>query len=326
MAKPLRIQLIARDNGAGLSRDLDVLKDVLAQAGCEVSVRALAHRSRLGTRLRTMLGALTRRLRRPRFDINLMLERVRPEFFGQARHDVLVPNPEWFDEAWRRYLPRFSLVLAKTRHAERLFGELGCRVRYVGFVGPDHRQAGVARQPGFLHAPGRSGNKGSMALLELWAKHPHWPMLTLVWRRKRVALETLPANVTWHREYVPQATLQHWQNAIAFHLCPSRTEGYGHYLAEALGTGAVTITTDAEPMNELVTPARGVLVAAHAVGRQGLATLYDFDEPAMAAAIERCVAMPAAEAEAIGQAARAWFDANRTRFAVDLLEALIDIG
>lgn len=325
MSKPLRIQLIARDNGAGLSRDIAVLNDVLLAAGCEVTVTALAHRSRLGTRARLMLATLTRRFRTPRFDVNLMLERVRPEFFGQARHDVLVPNPEWFDDAWRRYLPAFSLVLAKTRHAERIFGDLGCRVRHVGFVGPDHLETGVPREPGFLHAPGRSGNKGSKALLDLWAKHPHWPRLTLIWRRKRITLDDIPANVTWHRDYVPQAELQRLQNAIVFHLCPSRTEGYGHYLAEALGAGAVTVTTDAEPMNELVTPERGVLVAAHAAGKQALATLYDFDEAAMEAAIERCIAMPVDEAERLGRAARGWFEANRMRFANDLMAALHEI-
>jgi glycosyltransferase involved in cell wall biosynthesis len=150
-------------------------------------------------------------------------------------------------------------------------------------------------------------------------------MLTLVWRRKRITLDNLPANVTWHRDYVPQAELQHLQNAIAFHLCPSRTEGYGHYLAEALGTGAVTVTTDAEPMNELVTPERGVLVTAHAAGTQGLATLYDFDDGAMAAAIERCIAMPDDEAARISHAARAWFETNRQRFARDLLAALLEL-
>jgi hypothetical protein len=325
MSKPLRVQLIARDNGAGLSRDLAVLDTVLRNAGCAVTVTALAHRSRLGSRARTAWAWLTRPLRAPRFDINLMLERVRPEFFGQAAHNVLVPNPEWFDAAWQRHLPAFSLVLAKTRHAERIFAELGCRVRHVGFVGPDHREEGVAKEPGFLHAPGRSGNKGSMALLELWAKHPHWPRLTLIWRRKRVSTDTVPANVTWHRDYVPQPELQCLQNAIGFHLCPSRTEGYGHYLAEALGTGAVTVTTDAEPMNELVTANRGVLVAAHAAGRQGLATLYDFDEAAMTAAIERCIAMPPAEAEQLGKAARTWFEANQVRFASQLMAALHEL-
>jgi len=120
----LKIQLIARDNGAGLTRDLAVLADVLEASGCEVTVRALGHRGRIGTALRMVKARVRRHLKlRPRFDINLMLERVRPEFFGSARHEVLVPNPEWFNDIWKPFLPAFSLVLAKTRHAERIFGE-----------------------------------------------------------------------------------------------------------------------------------------------------------------------------------------------------------
>jgi len=320
----LKIQLIARDNGAGLTRDLAVLAEVLEASGCQVTVRALGHRGRVGTALRMAKAKLRRWLKMPpRFDINLMLERVRPEFFGSARHEVLIPNPEWFNDEWKPFLPAFSLVLAKTRHAERIFGELGCPTRYVGFVAPDRYRPGlVAPRAGFLHAPGRSGNKGSLALLELWAANPHWPMLTLVWRRKRVDIDPLPANVIWHREYVPDDELLRLQNTLRFHLCPSRTEGYGHYLAEALGAGAVTITTDAEPMNELVTPGRGVLVKAHPAGKQALATLYDFEPEAMRQAIEHCLAMEPAEVVRLGRTARTWFEDNRRDFATRLLEAL----
>ncbi len=37
-------------------------------------------------------------------------------------------------------------------------------------------------------------------------------------------------------------------------------EGFGHYIVEALSTGAIVVTTDGAPMNELVTPKSGFLV------------------------------------------------------------------
>lgn len=326
------IHLIARDNGAGLSRDLQLLAETLREAGHQVTVSKLGHRGRLGNRLRqlhaTLRAGLTRlsggRLRH-RFDINLMIEHVRPEFFKQARHNLLLPNPEWFREEWLGQLPRFDLVLCKTRHAERLFGALGATTRFVGFTSEDRRQQDVPRRPGFFHGPGRSGNKGTLPLLALWAKHPQWPPLVVVWRRKQVELPALPTNVTVHRDYLDEAELRRLQNSYRFHLCPSQTEGYGHSIAESLSTGAVTLTLDAEPMNELVTPQRGVLVAAHAEGTQRLATLYGFDEAAMTAAIERCLAMPAAEADRLGSAARAWFEQNRQAFAHLLVQTIDDI-
>jgi hypothetical protein len=326
MPSPLRIHMIARDNGAGLSRDMQVLRQLLVEAGFELTVTALGHRSRLNTALRVAFARLVTRLkldRPPRYDINLMIERIRPEWFAKARHSVLLPHPEWFPDDAKVDLPGLSLVLAKTRHAERIFGELGCATRFIGFTGADHRRpiAGT-RERAFLHAPGRSGNKGSKALVALWKKHPHWPMLTLVWRKKNIVIDDLPANVTWRRDFMPDDELLNLQNTLLFQLCPSQTEGYGHYLSEALSTGAVTVTTDAEPMNELVTAERGVLVAARDVGRQGQARLYDFDEDAMAAAIERCIGMPAEEAARLSNNARAWYEQNEKDFMARFSAAL----
>lgn len=51
----------------------------------------------------------------------------------------------------------------------------------------------------------------------------------------------------------------------AFFLCPSIMEGYGHYINQARASGAVVVTTDANPMNELITSSEmGVLIPARA--------------------------------------------------------------
>ncbi|GLQ52469.1 glycosyltransferase [Dyella flava] len=323
------INLIARDNGAGLTRDMHLLAGLLREGGHDVTITGLGHRSRLSNRLRRLHARLRRLFRgwfhgelNARYDMNIMLEHVRPESFDQAHVNILIPNPEWFREEWLRELPHIDLIFAKTQHAEQIFGKLGCRVVPIGFTGSDYQDREVARQATFFHGPGRSGNKGTLPLLELWAQHPEWPELTVVWRRKRVELPELPPNVKLIRDYLPEAELRRLHNANVFHLCPSQTEGYGHSLVESLSTGCVTITTDAEPMNELVTAERGVLVAAHANGTQELATLYDFDLDAMRVAIERCIAMPKEEQASLGRAARAWYEHNNTAFRQRFLDAI----
>ena len=316
-----RIQLLGRDNGAGLSRDMALLAAALGDAGASVRTSGLPHRSRFAewlTRLR-LTG------HQPAFDLNLMLERVRPEFAPAARRNVLVPNPEYFRAQDRHALDRIDVVWTKTRHAERLFAALGKSVRHVGFTSPDRRDTAVPRRHAFFHGPGRSANKGTAALLRLWAAHPEWPVLTVAWRRKRVALDALPANVVLLHEHLDDDAYRRLQNEHRFHLCPSQTEGYGHYLVEAMSCGVVVLTLDAEPMHELVTTERGVLVPAQATGSQDLATLYGFHDADMAHAIERCVTMPEVEADALGAAARAWYEAERAAFPARLREALESI-
>ena len=313
-----RCQVIGRDNGAGLSRDAALLADALRRDGHQVSMAALKHRGRLAEWLTKTRVARCKST----FDVNLMLERIRPEFNSAARRNVLIPNPEYFRTGDRDALGFVDEVWVKTRHAMPLFESLGARTRYIGFTSPDRLDARVARQQSFFHGPGRSANKGTAALLQLWAKHPQWPLLTVAWRRKHVDLGPTPPNVRLLREHLDDGAYRELQNAHRFHVCPSQTEGYGHYLAEAMSCGAVAITLDAPPMNELVTAERGVLVAARATGEQDLATLYAADELSLREAIEHCIAMDLSAAESLGRSARQWYEANHAAFAVRLDDAV----
>ncbi|RLN60176.1 hypothetical protein BBJ29_003376 [Phytophthora kernoviae] len=45
-----------------------------------------------------------------------------------------------------------------------------------------------------------------------------------------------------------------------YFLCPSVMEGYGHYINQARSANAFIVTTDAAPMNELITPSSGAMV------------------------------------------------------------------
>jgi hypothetical protein len=130
-------------------------------------------------------------------------------------------------------------------------------------------------------------------------------------------------NIVHRREYVTDiAEIRQLQNSHVFHLCLSETEGWGHYIAEALSCGAVVLTCDAPPMNELVTAARGVLVAATPDGPLNLATRYLFDETALEAAVERCMRMERDEWEQLGMAARDWYVDNQQGFGARLEAAL----
>jgi len=247
---------------------------------------------------------------------------LRPEYAPLARRNVLMPHPEWFDVAWTPALRVIDRVYAKTRHAVPLFEALGCRTDFVGFTSFDRLLRDVAREPTFFHLGGRSGNKGSQAIMDLWSRKPSWPMLTLIQRKPLRFPAPMPANVRLISDYIDDAELQTLQNRNLFHLCPSETEGFGHHLVEGMSCGAITLATDAPPMNEMITNARGVLVPYARTGTQQLATTYFVDADAIAAGVERMLALGEVERRAKSEAARAWWEDNDRGFRLRLAAAI----
>jgi flagellar motor switch protein FliG len=78
-------------------------------------------------------------------------------------------------------------------------------------------------------------------------------------------------------------------------------------------------------MNELITDEHGMRVAAHENGTLNAATLWQFDEEALEACVERIVKMSDTEVEALGTAARAWYDTNQAGFPQRLGRAIDDL-
>lgn len=312
------LNVIAWNNGVGLSRDMTLLQEALSKAGFDVSLTRIGRGKlrkwfrpslvRARHALRHMLG------RSPRHDATLMLEHIRPEEFGGARLHFFVPNPEWCLESDLVVLPQIDAVLTKTHHASEIFSKRGRPVSHIGFTSEDRHDPSVPRERAFFHLAGRSANKGTAALCALWASHPEWPVLTIVQSRRSAVPVTQADNIDYRLDYLDDAELRRLQNAHWFHLCPSETEGFGHYLLEAMSVGAIAITTDAPPMNELVACERGLLVRYARTGTQNLATTFYFDEVAMEAAISAAIAMTEDEVRAMGASARDWFIANHQSF------------
>lgn len=327
-----RINLLAWDNQRGLTHDIHLLCRTLTSLGHEVHVTRLGPHRHDGRWQACKLGARMwwQRLRNADwqwtpYDINLALEHVRPDWCALAPLNLLVPNPEWLSPRSQRHLPRYDAILCKTRYGVELFESLGCRALHIGFDSTDCLDAGVARTASFLHLAGASKMKGTQRLLAVWRRHPEWPKL-LVLQAPRTAARSAgptPANIEHRFGHVSDINqIRQLQNARLFHLCLSETEGWGHYLVEAMSCAAVVITCDAAPMNELVQASRGVLVEAPRRGSLNLAAIHQFDETALEAAIERLLAMPSSELAGLGKRAREWFETNEATFAQRIHAAL----
>lgn len=327
-----RICIIGKSNGVGLTRDIKLLADCLREDGHDVSVHAIdaaeaKHRRSLLTQTKVRMQLAWQRARPAsahRADLNVMLEHLWPEFLCQARQNVVVPNPEWFDRNDLRFLNRIDCVWAKTRHSAEIFSGFGSSTQVISFDSEDRYRPEVPRERRFFHLAGKSTMKGTDRLLRVWAQRPHWPTLTVL-QHNACSPDVRAANLDIRSGYVEEQQLLHEQNACMFHICTSLTEGWGHYIVEALSVGAVTLTLDAPPMNELVTNDRGLLIGHERTGRQRLATTYFFAENALQSMVEHAMALSDAEWSRLSGNARRWYQANRVEFQQRVRTALREL-
>ena len=308
----VHLNIIARTNGVGLDRDVDLIHAAASQAGFEVT---LSHCRSLPFYSGWIGG-------KPRYHTNIFLERIFPRWLGSARLNLLIPNQERFP---RRHVPRLGKidhVLCKSHHALEVFSEFHPSCKFIGFTSKDLYDPEVSRKRNaILHLAGRSTLKGTETVLELWKKHPEWPTLTLL-QHKDNAPAALPENIDLITDYLSDEDIIKLVNEHPIHLCPSLSEGWGHYIVEAMSCGATVITTDGPPMNELVQADRGILVAAPETEPRHLGTNYKVSPTDLETAIEKAISMSEEDLTSIQSEARTWMQQNHHDFETRFPEIL----
>ncbi|KAJ0392177.1 hypothetical protein P43SY_011332 [Pythium insidiosum] len=125
--------------------------------------------------------------------------------------------------------------------------------------------------PVFVHTAGSSIQKGTSKVLDCWLSRPDFPPLHVYMQPKLFELRLQEPfglriqqspNVHLHTERLDESAFGRLLAQSAFFLCTSVMEGYGHYINQARAAAGLIVTPDVDPMNELITPSSGVLVAA----------------------------------------------------------------
>lgn len=233
--KELKFNLFTKLKGKGLEADQRILKKEL---------ESLGHQA-------TTYNLNARRENVQRADVNIFFERLSPELFSMAKINWFIPNPEWFVNEMSA-LDHVDLILCRTREVERIFKELNRKTYFLGFTSEDCYRKEIEKDfTLFVHLPGSTNQKNTHSVLKLWEKNPDYPYLTIVRWNDQIQFDQPNLKIITHR--LELAEFRALQNKAGIHLCPSLTEGWGHYIMEAMSAKAVVMTTNAPPMNEFIT-------------------------------------------------------------------------
>lgn len=291
----MRVQLISKDNGVGLSHDVRVM---------EIAVRAAYPDAEV------VFCDWQTPHKGQRADINVFLELLSASFLHLARRNVYVPNPEWYySHLWGAALPRVTEVWAKTRDCEAIFQRLHRRVKYSGWTSEVAPSKGERMEKRLLHVAGASSAKGTQQVIDAVAGLPD-VRITLITRQERKEVPLCVDQVVNPSD----AARERYQRTHRIHLCPSTYEGFGHYINEARAMGAVVITTNAPPMNEMITRETGFGAPVALTSRQNMAVHQHVDAVALRHLVTSALNAPEEVLSIIGRRAQAAYLRERAEF------------
>ncbi|KAI8806376.1 hypothetical protein BJ742DRAFT_362581 [Cladochytrium replicatum] len=264
-----------------------------------------------------------------------------------------MPNVEQIRKEQSGIVMLTTQFLAKTQFAHTVLTKyLSLRhlqripVRYVGHTSLDPLYMGgntsTVEMPRdfrrFFHAYGHSGLKSTRALLRCWKTHPEWPTLTVVGMNVTQHKDSfddlwVPDNVEM-KEWVDLAELRRLQRTHSMHLCPSVREGFGHYINEGRGVGALVITTDFGPMNEIVDYGRTGILIQHVgevselhqlIPTLGVNVQVNVDSERICEAVAEALEMPLTERERMGDTARTGYERDQALMRLRIRDLKVEV-
>ena len=223
------------------------------------------------------------------FDYIIMIEHIFSNMFETLNYKkiIYIPNCELLTDWDIKNIHKVDIIIAKTKIVRPYLESLDLKlpdIIYTKFTTPCHSLEFKKNKNIVVHFAGSSFMKNTTAVLKTWVKNNYFlkenPNIILVitkkkWFQTEIEKEGMkfwdslkPTKVNnildrkvsafnvkniFITEFLEKDDYEFFSNSAFMYLCPSLMEGYGHYINDGRCRKSLVLTTDAEPMNELIT-------------------------------------------------------------------------
>lgn len=328
--------LIVYPDTKGNMHDAVVLGAALNANFSRTQVTYLPLNSDLNHDYRRDLGKMCPHPKRGGYDAVFLIELARLNAPlldpGFAKRVIYVPHIEWMNEADEASLSLgvVNTVLAKNQYTQTILQSIPEIASHISVpvTGWTSKDIGLGAQPWlperfnkFLHVRGVSHLKQTDIVIEAWRKHPEWPrLLVTAYVRDPLSFEgplSYGNNISVVLKKLSDEAVVNHARDHGVHILPSLAESFGHVLNEARSVGALLITSDAPPMNNLVDAGEtGVLIdvdPASAVPHFRSQS-FPVTVEALERAVEKVLQMPLLQRVEMGKAARRAYERDDAAF------------
>lgn len=222
-------------------------------------------------------------------NVNIFIDRViHNSLLNTAKINIIVANQEVMLTSkhyeWEiKFMKRVDYVLCRTHYGKKIMKKLKDKysLKYkifnLGFTTlfPIRSVNGINKRDftTILHLAGAHEFKNTDAVIKCWLKYENLPPIIIscydncIKNGLQKYLTPDEFNKAKNHKNIKLIThkmdyeeIVNMKYHYAIHLCPSITEGYGHYINESRITKSVIITSDLPPMNEFINNNSGFLV------------------------------------------------------------------
>lgn len=250
----IKIRILLPFRTSGLMADANIFKTEFVKYNCDV-----------------IISLFNDKLPKDKEDIHLFVSGIDSKWFPYSKIKLFMVNHELLDQN-DKHLKSIDYCLCRTNiglsfvESVKKINNLKYITKLIKFTSNFQVINDEKNWNLILHSAGEHHWKQTDSVIKCWQNNKDLPLIIITCTGQcynnitKLLKNNIPSNMLLFNKLINYNDFVWLKNVSGIHLCPSIIEGYGHYINEARLTKNLIITSNLEPMSELVTKESGILI------------------------------------------------------------------